>query len=551
MRNNAKRRRRRRTKRILQIIVMLFSLFMLIVVAGLAYLDMRPMVVSAVVIEAGTPDIDVNEFLLEKDKSGSFVTDINSIDLNTPGLYEVQIRVNKKVHTSKLEIVDTIPPVAVPVEVMALRNEQVKPFTFIDNLVDATDVRVSFVTEPDTSTPGEKEVKIALEDLGHNITIITSKLTVLGVQSSVQVEAGTALDVKPEDFVDNDNIVIFFISDLSDLDTSKPTVHTIQIEVDGRVLSSNIEVVDTTPPIATPVNKEAWKGEPLSPVEFVKDIHDISGIKVDFGVQPDFDTLGTQEIPIIVEDSYGNKTEVISTLTVKEDTEPPVFYGVKDLTVLEGNAVSYKRGVSVTDNKDKDITFQVDSSKVNINKVGTYKVYYTAQDSAGNKTSKTATVTVEPFVVTDEMLFDKVDAILADITTEGMTKREVAWEIYQWVKAHVGYVGTSDKSDWKKEAYRGIINGLGDCFTYYAVAEAFLTRAGIDNMRVTRVGGKTQHFWNLINCGDGWYHFDTCPNKDKLPTFMLTDAEVEAYTKKRGNNYYTFDKSLYPATPEN
>ena len=111
---------------------------------------------------------------------------------------------------------DTIPP-KLPVEVMALRNEQVKPFTFIDNLVDATDVRVSFVTEPDTSTPGEKEVKIALEDLGHNITIITSKLTVLGVQSSVQVEAGTALDVKPEDFVDNDNIVIFFISDLSDL----------------------------------------------------------------------------------------------------------------------------------------------------------------------------------------------------------------------------------------------------------------------------------------------------------------------------------------------
>ena len=42
--------------------------------------------------------------------------------------------------------------------------------------------------------------------------------------------------------------------------------------------------MDTTPPTATPVNKEAWKGEPLSPVEFVKDIHDISGIKVDFGV---------------------------------------------------------------------------------------------------------------------------------------------------------------------------------------------------------------------------------------------------------------------------
>ena len=74
-----------------------------------------------------------------------------------------------------------------------------------------------------------------------------------------------------------------------------------------------------------------------------------------------------------------------------------------------------------------------------------------------------------------------------------MTQR-VAWEIYRWIKGHVSYVGTSDKSDWKKEAYRGIVNGVGDCFTYYAVSEALLTRAGIDNMLVTRVGGRTQHF---------------------------------------------------------
>ena len=43
--------------------------------------------------------------------------------------------------------------------------------------------------------------------------------------------------------------------------------------------------------------------------------------------------------------------------------------------------------------------------------------------------------------------------------------------------------------------------------------------------------------------------FVTCPNKDKMQSFMLTDAEVETI-QKRGNNYYNFDKSLYPATPE-
>jgi len=224
------------------------------------------------------------------------------------------------------------------------------------------------------------------------------------------------------------------------------------------------------------------------------------------------------------------------------------WWKIDDKTFL---GAPYKKGVSVTDNKDSDLTFQVDSTKVNLNKSGSYTVTYSAKDSSGNKAVKTATITVIPFVVSDEMLYEKVDKILDKIVDEGMTKREIAYEIYLWVKGHVAYTGSSDKSDWKKGAYLGIEKGLGDCFTYYAVSEALLTRAGIDNMRVTRVGGRTQHFWNLIDCGDGWYHFDTCPNKDKIDTFMLTDAQVEEYTKKRGNNYYNFDKSLYPRTPEN
>ena len=69
----------------------------------------------------------------------------------------------------------------------------------------------------------------------------------------------------------------------------------------------------------------------------------------------------------------------------------------------------------------------------------------------------------------------------------------------------------SDKSDWKTGAYTGLTAGRGDCFTYYAVSRALLTALGIDNLAVERVGGETRHFWNLVNCGDGWYHFDACP----------------------------------------
>lgn len=541
----------RKKKRIAQIFVMLLSLAALTAAAVMTYIEMQPMVANAVTIEAGTPSVDVADFILnDDDAKGSFVTDISSLSLSTPGVYEVQIKINRRVFTSNLEVVDTIPPKAEPAEVIALLDEEVNALDFVSNVIDATDVKASFVTEPDTAVPGEKQVKVALEDAGGNITIIESKLTVLEVKSTVYVEAGTEPDIKPEDFVDNNSIKVTILSDISALDTSVPAVHPVQIEVEGRILNSNIEVVDTTPPTATPVNNEVWQGDTLQAIDFVKDVIDVSLYKATYAAEPDFNTPGDQEVTVIVEDYYGNKTEVKATLTVKLDTEPPVFSGITDKIVYEGDSVSYKKGVTVTDNRDTNISFTVDSSKVNLNKPGTYKVYYTAVDSSENKATESATITVKELVITDEMLWAKVDPILEKITKKSMTKREVAYAIYKWVKSNVSYTGTSDKTDWRKEAYKGIVNGVGDCFTYYAVSEALLTRAGIDNMRVTRVGGKTQHFWNLINCGDGWYHFDACPNKDKMETFMLTDAEVEAYTKKRGNNYYNFDKSLYPRTPE-
>ena len=543
-------RRKRRKKRIAQMTIMFFSMLTMAIVVLLAYMDRKPMVAQAVTVEAGTPSVDVDKFMLAEDKTGSFVTDMASLNMDVPGEYEIQIRINKKIYSSLLEVIDTTAPTAEPVEVIALKDEQVEASQFVTNVMDVTDVKISFVQEPDLSTSGEKEVKIALEDTSHNIKIIESKLTVLNVKGSIQVEAGTVINLKPEDFVDNSNIKVRILSDLSVLDISSPRVHSIEIEVDGRILNSNIEVVDTTPPVVIAKNVKAWKGDTVMASDFVDRISDISSVNLSFSQSPDFEKSGSQEVIVIAEDEYGNRTQITSTLTITADTEPPVFYGIKDKIVYEGDAVSYKKGVSVKDNRDTDVSFQVDSSKVNLGKEGTYTVYYTAKDAAGNKTTESAAITVQKLVVSDELLNEKVDGILAKIVKDSMTKREKAYEIYKWVKSHVAYTGSSDKSDWKKEAYRGIVNGLGDCFTYYAVSEAFLTRAGIDNMRVTRVGGRTQHFWNLIDCGDGWYHFDTCPNKDKKETFMLTDKEVEAYTKQRGNNYYSFDKSLYPATPE-
>ena len=64
-------------------------------------------------------------------------------------------------------------------------------------------------------------------------------------------------------------------------------------------------------------------------------------------------------------------------------------------------------------------------------------------------------------------------------------------------------------------------------------------------MDIEKIPAKTRHYWNLVDIGDGWYHFDSTPRKDKSEFFLLTDAELEAYSSTHKNTHI-FDRSLYP-----
>jgi hypothetical protein len=524
----------------------------LLVIAGLMlYVQLRPMVVENVVLEVGNRIPDVKDFLLYKRRKASFITDINDIDVNKPGDYDIQIKTGLRVQSSKLQIVDTVPPQATVVNLTVLKGDEVEAEEFITDLTDATDVTITYQEAPDTTIPGEREVTIILVDRGGNITIKEALLTVLDIKSSITVEAGSNKLITIDDFINDSGMDISFITDVASINTATAGIHELLLDVDGREVTGYIHVVDTTPPKAVVKKLEIWKGDQLpDAMNFVSSIEDASEVLVEYKTIPDVSQVGVQEVELILKDGYGNASEFKTSLTVKEDKEAPRIIGTRNKTVYIGESVAYKKGVSVIDNRDTDLQVKVDSSKVNLKKEGVYDVVYTAVDSAGNKTVVTTTVTVIKFVVTQAMLDEEADKILAKITTPDMTKLKKAEVIYYWIKKNVAYVGDSDKSDWKAEAYRAIKDKKGDCFTYFAIAHALLTRAGIDSIQVTRLGGKTKHFWNLVNCGDGWYHFDSCPNKDHVETFMLTDKELDAFAKTRGDYYYNRDKSLYPATPD-
>lgn len=269
-------------------------------------------------------------------------------------------------------------------------------------------------------------------------------------------------------------------------------------------------------------------------------------------------------------DDSNAESEYDSSNESKVDTEAPVIHGAKDIVTVIGREVSYRSGVTVTDDTDENVTLKIDSSAVDLNTAGVYTVIYSAVDKSGNETVVSVTVTVNEtsdkgddpdpdedakLVVTQKMLNGVIEEIFDAILTPEMSKYEQAQAIFTYVNNNITYVATSDKTDWVRGAYLGLTRGKGDCYNYWAASKALLTAAGIDNLDLEREGGDSLHFWNLVNVGDGWYHFDTCwhPKGYALDSFMMTEDEAVAYTEKLASelewpNYYTYDYSSCPVT---
>lgn len=391
------------------------------------------------------------------------------------------------------------------------------------------------------------------------VAIVAAAVGIIVVTSnklypSVTVEAGASAP-EVSQFIKKGKSQGTFITDLSALDLNRPGVYTIEIQIGKRAYSSKLHVVDTVPPIAEAVDLEIWVGEVVKAEQCVTKIVDVTDVSISFREQPDFSKAGLQRIAVMLEDTSGNTSEITASLTIKVDSEPPVIKGAADHIVFIGTGVAYKKGVTVTDNRDEEVQLQVDSSKVNLSKPGAYEVIYRATDSSGNEASVTVIYTVKEKpqdYMTEEQVYAQADKVLAKILKKGMTEAEQAWAIYKWVKKHMDYTGTSEKGDWIQGAATGFKRGTGDCFIYYSLSRVMLTRAGFENMCVERIESATppRHYWNLVKVNGSWYHFDTNPYRVGYPyvPFLRIDAEVEEYSQ-RCKNFFAFDKSKYPPTP--
>lgn len=243
-----------------------------------------------------------------------------------------------------------------------------------------------------------------------------------------------------------------------------------------------------------------------------------------------------------------------------QDITPPIITGAKDMTIYIGEAPAYRKNVVVSDDSGGNVELKIDSTQVNLSKPGRYPITYLATDASGNSASVTVYLTVEIYFPKEAELTTALDKVISNIILPTMSTEEKVRVIYAYVQSNITFVDTSDKSNWKAEAYKSLfVTNTGDCFSFFAASKAFFERLGIENLDIQRPEELAKkmnqtHYWSLVNISDDpqkdiWYHYDSCRLRAEYnhSGCLLTEVQINAYNYVR-ENFYAYNADLFPKT---
>lgn len=382
------------------------------------------------------------------------------------------------------------------------------------------------------------------------------------VKTDVLIEAGTPITL--DLFFEKTPANAVFLTDISGIDVTQPAAYQLKIGYGSNEADVVLRIEDHTGPTgeAVPVTVYLnWKMP--EPKECVTNLYDLSGIaKVAYQEgTPKFTAGGSYQVPVIVTDVYGNSTVIQVPFTIIDDHTPPVIKGTHDF-VLDGNPdqLDFYKGITVTDDYDKEPVVKVDDSGVDYTKAGTYDLVYRAIDKAGNIGTAKAKITINipteeitnttPASSGDNGTYHVGDgdpyALASKVLSQIQKGNDVdtARAIFNWVHDTFWFRLLSGTPDYEDAAYRGFTLHNGDCYVYYACCKMLLDAAGIPNMRVDRSPARNGniHFWLLVQLNGEWYHCDATEGYNDHPGiwFMCTDDEIN-------DQYHQFNGSLYPA----
>ena len=508
-------------------------------------------------LELGTQELKIQDFLTDEKyaENAEFVTDISQIDLNKVATYEITIKLNDKEYTSILDVKDTTAPQVKFQDVDGYTDYQINPEDFIAEKTDASNMEVSLGNEVTINGFGEYHPLVIVKDEYGNETSQECLLNISYIKSKFILEYGNKLT--KEDLLFNvaeyqDTINQQDIDTINSYDVGEYDLKSVY---DGQEKVTKITIQDTIAPELVLKDVTLYTEQTITDTnQFVEKAEDLAGVTLNILTEIDYSIVGDQEVTIEAVDGHGNKTSQTAKLTIKEDTEGPVFSGISDLKVTKGGTADYKKGVTAKDGKDGDVEFTVDSSSVKLDTAGTYYATYTATDKAGNTTtSKRKIVVSEKSTASSSSsssgdVYAKADEFIAKATSGVSGTANKILAIKNYLRSNIKYshrYNASNTGSVNAAAMKAFTAYEGDCYIHAAAAQVMFTRLGVKSIIVNALD--YSHYWNMVYINGGWKHVDPTPGWAYADVGFMNDAKrLETLRRINGYEYRDWDRSKFP-----
>ena len=174
--------------------------------------------------------------------------------------------------------------------------------------------------------------------------------------------------------------------------------------------------------------------------------------------------VGVTEVEITATDEQGHSTVQRASVTVLDDTPPSISAGA--LTLEVGENIDFHSGVTAEDEVDGDLTgrIEVDQSRADTTRAGTYPIIYSVSDQSGNE----AVLPVALTVVSPEAR--QITLSQQSLTLEGNGHYQLAATVSP--NAWSGSIEWTSSDERVAVVHNGLISwvGAGSC-TVTAVAD--------------------------------------------------------------------------------
>lgn len=485
-----------------------------------------------VTMELGESMPKIESFMTELAEPGKakFVTDTNTLDLSKTGQLEITLRHGRRSETVLLTIQDTTAPQITLQDISRAIGYELAVEDFVVSSYDLSETTIDFAHPiAKQENYGNVTVEIIITDASGNSTTAAATVSYMWIVDSFTMELGDTLE-KSDLLLDAQKDAHLLDQDQLDaVNQGGVGEYTVTSTDQGQIRTCKVTVVDTTAPVLELQDLQRDQGDDVPVMEdFVLSCTDLSGdVTLTFLTEPNTRTLGLQTIQVEAKDIYGNTTVAEATLNVVYDGTPPAFYGVDPMVVEKHSTPDYVTGVGAYDNRDGEVTFTYDASKVDTSKAGTYTVFYTAYDRSGNRATYRRAVNVKHD-------WEDTQALIAKTAAKCGNSVE---SIRDYLRGHIGYTSYWGGDD---PVYNGLTERRGNCYVQAACLKALLTYRGYSCQTIWTTD-KT-HYWLLVDMGGYWRHVDSTPGSMHSRYSLMTDEQ--RYETLSGRDW---DRDAWPA----